>query len=357
MKKFLVSLLLLLSLCLSAYTVYSQKAGGQIPAGSLVYSLPQTVIEIKIEVIKETFTPGPYAGFADIYLSIDDAATAGGEKYYMHNIEVKPVIAADYESMFALPANIMKSGNLAFFEMLAEGPVFVGSKDDNASFAEIGSTLRNFQPFPDRLPSSPIEKKKISSYDKVKTDTGFIQVPYQQSIINEKDPERKAEEAAKFIFALRQRRFELITGDVDNAFGGSSLRDALDEINRLEREYLSLFLGRSTTASKEYTFKVVPEKSNSKTTYNVFRFSEVDGVLSPSVRNGRLITLDVTPSGKIKGTENINYEPGRFGTIYYRIPETAMIQLMTDNREICRGEMKIYQMGKDFGISADILIK
>ena len=344
---------------ISAYG-WTQKLSdhSMVPSGSLVYALPATTIEVEIEIVREAYIPGPYTEFADAYLSISDAPRRAGVNYSIRNAAMRPVITADYEALYALPTG-GKSVQTGILTLSSEGLIFAGSDAETMKTSiNIGTPIKNFQYFPDRLPTSPLETRKTSLYDRVKTDSGFIHIPYQQSIINEKDPERKAEEAAKFIYSLRQRRFELITGDVENVFSGSSLKDALNEIRRLENEYLALFCGKSSVTTRIYKFYVVPEKTKNKASYNVFRFSESEGVSDESQRDGKAITLDVTPLNRIRFVEGINTEGGgKTANVYYRVPETATIQLMEGGKEICRGTVPIYQMGKEFGIPADALLK
>ncbi|MDR2562523.1 MAG: DUF4831 family protein [Prevotellaceae bacterium] len=329
-----------------------------VPSGAMVYALPSTTIEVEVEIVREAFIPGPYAEYADAYLSIADVPRREGTNYSIQNVSIRPLITADYEAMYAVPT-AGKTVQTGIMTLSSEGLIFAGSEAENLKTSiDVGTPIKNFQYFTDRLPSSPLETKRTSMYDRVKTDSGFIHVPYQQSIINEKDPEHKAEEASKFIYALRKRRFELITGDVDNAFAGSSLKDAINEIRRLENEYLSLFCGKSSITTRVYKFYVVPEKTKNKASYNVFRFSESEGVSDENLRGTRAITLEVIPLNRTRFVDGINTEGGsKVATLYYRVPETANIQLMDGGKELCRGTVPVYQIGKEFGIPADALFK
>ena len=39
-------------------------------SGAVVYSLPQTVLSLKVKVQREAFTAGPYAAYAQKYLGV-----------------------------------------------------------------------------------------------------------------------------------------------------------------------------------------------------------------------------------------------------------------------------------------------
>ncbi|MDR1169441.1 MAG: DUF4831 family protein [Prevotellaceae bacterium] len=329
---------------------FAQRLDKEIPENSVVYSLPKTSIEISVEVIKDRYIPGPYVRYAEEQLSVERVSAREEVSYSIGKISMKPVIEADYEYMYSLPA-----GERAFLDLSSEGLIFL-LNDPKESIVNFASGTSNYQIYPDRLPSSPVETQKEFLMERIKTDSGFISIPFQQSIVEKKDAQSKAEEAAKFLFSLRQRRFELVTGDVDHAFSGSSLKDALNEISRLEKEYLSLFLGKHFVESRTHTFYISPEKTLDKKSYPVFHFSEADGVLAEATRTSASFTLNVTPLGKINRVEGVKNR-ARIANIYYRVPEIADVLLFQGPKEVCSGRMHIYQMGREFVIPSDAKAK
>ena len=62
------------------------------------------------------------------------------------------------------------------------------------------------------------------------------------------------------IFSLRRHRLDLVTGEAgENVFGGG-LKAALDEISRLEQEYLALFLGKQYRQTVAREYNALPSK-------------------------------------------------------------------------------------------------
>ncbi|MDR0559445.1 MAG: DUF4831 family protein [Prevotellaceae bacterium] len=339
-------------LFISASPVFTQKIQQGIPDNSLVYALPQTSIEISVEVVRDRYLPGPYAQYAELYLSIDNVKEREEINYGIGKVSIKQIIEADYDAMYALPAG----DNSSFLSLSEQGLIFAMNEPVDV-FADFSSSIyKNFQHYPDRLPSQPVSTRKESSFDRIKTDSGFIRVPYQESIITEKDPQSRAEEASKFLFSLRKRRYELITGDVEHAFSGNSMKDALREIKRLEEEYLSLFIGKHLIDRREYKFYITPEKSADKKNYLVSYFSESNGVIAEQTRASLPLMLSVAPTGKAARIEGIKNKI-RNTNIYYRVPETASVQLMYGSEELCKGTMHVYQMGKELVIPSDPKMK
>jgi hypothetical protein len=348
--------LVFIFLVLSSAQVFAQRISKEIPENSLVYALPKTSIEVSVEIIKDRYIPGPYVRYAEEQLSVDNVSAREEVSYRIGKISMRPLVEADYAYLYSVPVGEKSTLDASFLALSSEGLIFLLNDPQEVVANFTSSMSQNYQLYPDRLPSSPLETQKEFIMERIKTDSGFITIPFQQSIVEKKDAQSRAEEAAKFLFSLRKRRFELITGDVDHAFSGSSLKDALNEINRLEREYLSLFIGKHFVESRNCKFYVSPEKTVGVKSYPVFHFSESDGALQEATRTSTPFTLNITPVGKINLVEGVKTKV-KLASIYYRIPETATVQLLNGSKEVCNGRMYIYQMGREFILPSDAKIK
>lgn len=111
----------------------------------------------------------------------------------------------------------------------------------------------------------------------------------------------QAAATAKLIFSLRQHRLELITGEAGENVFGAGLKAALDEIARMEKEYLEMFYGKTTVTEKVYTFNIAltPEKSE----YAVCRFSDKKGVVEADDLSAMPIVLKVETTNRKENTE------------------------------------------------------
>ncbi|MDR1583997.1 MAG: DUF4831 family protein [Prevotellaceae bacterium] len=355
MKK--VIFIFLIVLFFTSVQAFAQRISNEVPENSVIYALPKTSIEISVEIMKEKYIPGPYVRYAEEQLSIGNVPTREDITYKIGKISMKPVVEADYEYMYSLPAGEKVALDASFLTIASEGLIFLTNTPKEIIINYNSFPQKNYQIYSDRIPSSPLEAVNEFVMERIKTDTGFVSISFQQSIVEKKDIPEQAAEAAKFLFNLRQRRFELITGDVDHAFSGSSLKDALNEIDRLENEYLSLFIGKHFVESKICKFYVTPERVSDKKSYPVFHFSAADGVISGAVRTSTSFTLHVTPLGKINSLNGLKINKAKALNIYYRIPEIADVQLIHESKEVCKGRMQIYQLGKEFALPFDVKIK
>lgn len=103
--------------------------------------------------------------------------------------------------------------------------------------------------------------------------------------------EEQAAATAELLFSLRKHRLDLITGEAGENVFGAGLKAALDEIARMEREYLDMFYGSKSVSEQLYTFNVTitPDKNE----YMVCRFSDNVGIVPADDLSGRPIVVKV----------------------------------------------------------------
>ena len=133
------------------------------------------------------------------------------------------------------------------------------------------------------------EAKKVAP--KVEQAPTTLPLPLNKMSAAAQTVEEQAAATAKMIFSLRQHRLELITGETGENVFGAGLKAALDEIARLEKEYLDMFYGATTVSEEVHTFNVVltPDKME----YVVCRFSDDAGVVAADDLSGKPLVLKV----------------------------------------------------------------
>ena len=210
MKK---NVLLLVLACVFSGGAIAQtpfKKGNAVPDGAtVVYALPSSVIEIQAEAVHELFTAGPYARYAQKYLGMA-AEMENREYYHLTNITLRTVVEADASQIYSLEIK-EKNASANFFTLFAEGLVVALDQTD-ASTAAFRFPATAQGKFNDTGAEPNIGRDRVTLYRNVQTPAGYEKVPVQQNQLIEKNPERRAEEAANFIFNLRKKRVELITG-------------------------------------------------------------------------------------------------------------------------------------------------
>ncbi len=313
----------------------------QLPAGTIVYALPKTSVKLYVEATHEVFTAGPYAKFASKYLGFE-VPVDNKESYALKTVDLRWFVEADAAQTNTVSLKDSK-GTTNFLAMTATG--LVSMFEQNTTAAAVPWRFANgarTQEFNNRGHESHLAKENTTFYKTVKTDKGYERVPVQQSQVVEKNIERRAEETANAIYSLRKKRMDLLTGDADNVPAGDALRAALEEINRLEQEYLSLFVGKSSVDVQSATFEVVPDPKQAKQLYIVFRLSDTEGLLAPDNMAGRPIVIELV-AGK-KTMMPIVEEKGKF--MRYCIPEVVQARLLDGQRLLLQTRIPVYQLGQ-----------
>lgn len=157
--------------------------------------------------------------------------------------------------------------------------------------------------------------------------------------------EESARLAAEKIFEIRRSRFDLITGEVgENVFGGG-LGAALEELKRLEEEYLSLFLGRETTTTDVKQYRVTPVKGSS--TYTVCRFSETSGLLPEDDLSGEPMVLEIKPIDDSQTAQPpITQAKPNARAVPVLIPADMRCRIILDGVELASEQFRISQLGE-----------
>ncbi|NLA24212.1 MAG: DUF4831 family protein, partial [Bacteroidales bacterium] len=100
---FLISLLM--SCSKSIQVVPLKNTDMQIKKNGMIYFLPQTALEIEFTVTRNVFTAGPYAEYAEKYLSIEGTQTEDKDFYEISNITINPIAIPDPNAVFFICGN------------------------------------------------------------------------------------------------------------------------------------------------------------------------------------------------------------------------------------------------------------
>lgn len=330
--------------------------------GSVIYTLPRTSIRLTVEAVRESYYAGPYARFASKYLGIE-VPESNSVNYRLQSIKLIPTVEADPQLRMVADLSSLKKPKAVtdFFQLSSQGLVILS--DDTQTGEEVWR-------FPAPVDLADRQTKGMTSnlietettmYRSVRSGNGFERVPVTQSQVVSKSLETKAEEAAQLIFDLRRKRIQIITGDTDATFSGSALDAAIAEINRLEEEYLSLFLGEHTEAVETLSFDVVPETTEERQLQIAFRISEEEGILPADNVAGRPVALELIPEATEAETTQYLGDgiPPKKPTeeITYRIPSICTARLSDGRQVLLQTRIPVYQMGKTLSFPIGAIIK
>lgn len=359
----LIGVVVLLSCSKKPIQVLPAENTTRLNTKGLIYALPRTVLKIKVDAVKDIIVPGPYCRYAQKYMGISDVPLKKKEEWRIANVDLIPALESDPTALYsAIPGDDTK---IDFLKICSSGLIFPlsGLGVNSTSIKDLNRSSIGDVPFYTDLSTSPfITTEKTTFYSKVQHDSVFVRVPIQKDMIIEKNVEEKARDAADFIFMLRKRRADFLSVDADHNLNGEGLKIALDEINRLEREYISLFIGKSFSESSVHYFEYIPNQTEGETSI-IFRFSNSKGVLPSSDLSGNPILLKCLPDPLPESYEllfhSIDLEKGKpvSDVVYYRIPLSTYVNISDGKNDILIRRLSIYQYGPTVRIPIKFVIK
>lgn len=356
---------------LSAQNINRLEKGQPAPDGVVVYSLPLTTVRLDVEAVCETYTPGPYCQWAKKYLGIDVPQEVS-TSYTLSRIRMTPYLEADRSCSYVVNLDGMlgEASPASFFEFSSQGLLLLS--DENKGNV-------NSWRFPSMAPGSGtlaseatanLTSTETTLYRSVRTEGGgYDRVAVRQSQVVEKSTEKKAQEAASMILSLRENRLNIITGNTDATFSGDALRAAVEEIGRLEEEYMRLFTGTVSSSVQAMSFDVVPASGPEEELTMAFRISDSHGLLPPDDITGRPVVMEIVPEdaedfyseqvvGEVEAAKpRAKHEAALRGNIYYRVPAICSVRIVDGQNLILKSRIPVYQKGQDLSFPVHVLVK
>ncbi len=334
-----------------------------ITENGIIYALPRTNLNFSLTTKRTDIYPGPYHEYAEKYLGIENVPNKETSIWKITDVVIKSYTDVDPEQYYVLePSGKM---NINFDKLFDNGSILpVNNQIKNHYENEFYglNDAENGIVFKDLSVSKFVGEEKITYFKRVQRDSLFAKVPVTKTQSVYKSFEDKAKEAASFIFTIREKRVELITGMADFYPEGESLEIALKEMERLENEYLTLFVGKRFKTSYEVNFEFIPSNAELNQPYILFRFSEERGVLQANDLRGRPIIVELEKS---ENTKNLNFlvadQINREGLeyknrLFYRIPELTLVEIFDGNKLLAKRKVNIEQYGTTISIPAQFLM-
>ena len=302
----------------------------------VTYSLPRTGLRVIVKATKETFIPGPYAGYAEQLLGLSDVKTRPETKWIIQDIQIKTFAEPDPEQIYKA------MGDAAFKINLTEDGRIVGVNMKDSSVDPV--------PVKTNKVFHASELKDDFSFDNI-TDTPFY-VPGDST--NNFQPvrvsaEQKAAEAAKRVLEARMYCYDIASGMLEDLPpDGEAYEISLEQLKQVEKDYLSLFAGRTTHISDVFSFNFIPTNSTGKGEV-VFRISDENGIVPANDLSGKPVMVECEIEKSLIDRYNQtatsdNPSAGESG-IYYRMPAVTKVRIISDLNTVATTRLPIAQFG------------
>ena len=266
--------------------------------GSIVYALPRTVLTFTVEFERTIEKPGPYARYASDLLGLDKVITAENELWTIEGISVNSKEEIDPSEYYIIESNSLFQTNV--LALRKEGLILdLNPQSFNSSGNFHMASDQDISQFSSKDLGSD-EYYMIQSdtaYKRLTIDSSFVRVPYVVEKKRRLTADQLAERAAKRLMEMREGKHMILTGEA-NVFPQSDA--AILEINRLEKEYMELFAGKTIKQKISYTYHVIPNKDADTKPVVLFQFSDATGPSGSTGKGGTPVTLELAPEQRTK---------------------------------------------------------
>lgn len=344
--RYIKNIFLLLLFAISLSPLHSQilREGEAVPQGAVIYSLPQTSVSVKVTIVKESFTPGVYAQFAQKYLG--EAAQVSSKKTaIVKSVNVKQFTEADPSLTIAVNIGTSKNASANFLNFCSQGlivsPGAFNPNDKNFRFPQGNQNRKGHEQF------APKGKKTKTVYNEVAGEDGEIQ-RVAQKITQEEDLtlEQRASKTADLIFSLRENKIAILTGDTDANYEGAALGDAMKEFDKMDKKLLRLFYGTTSRSKQTMSFEIVPDASKATQKYVICKISDTEGILPASAEGGKELVLVLSAEEQISGKQSAENIATSKGKIVYRKPVVVKGKILLAGKELAETRISVYQFGR-----------
>jgi hypothetical protein len=330
--------------------------------GSLIYALPMTVFDISVEFRHTIEKPGPYSKYAADMLGIKDVITRAREKWSISRVIVNNKEELDPSEFYIIEASSIVQTNALSLKraglIMDINPSVYGNI--SSSLNDAGVNQANMR-FDDLGADEYFVTQNDTAYRVVKLDTAFIKIPYLVEKKKTLTLDQLADKAAKTLLDLREGKQRILNGEA-NVFPQSYA--GIDEINRVENEYMALFTGKTMFETKTLSFTVIPQKEQSGKPVTIFKFSEESGPSTLVSTPGKPVDMTIIPTRKTKDITIVTrpVEEGKvaetktWDKVYYRVPDVVTLKITSGDQNLFESRKLVYQFGEVVQLPANFIL-
>ncbi|HKL71282.1 MAG TPA: DUF4831 family protein [Marinilabiliaceae bacterium] len=336
----LLSLVLSLSACSSGQKISHSGVVKETTATTpshhgLWYYLPKTVVQVEMVAEKRVYKAGPFYRFSQRFLNVSDVVTQDKEEWVLVDAKITTFGKADHKRLFSVATSGQPA--LAALNLSQDGVLLSINHASNVKITNV------YTKFPEEF----ISLKSVN----------FNDTPFSEEQLIKTSTTAMAEEVAKEIYRLRALRKDLLQGDLDLLPpDGIAYEKALADIDRLEKSYLQLFVGKKEVQRVSKFYDFTPEQSESLESV-LLRFSDLNGFLDDKDVSGTPVYIEIEiKNGKKQNfieTEDVKDKSNR-GLIYCQ-PATAVVKIIDRTLLLSSREVALAQFGQLLRMPADLL--
>lgn len=315
--------------------------------GMLLYSLPQSVLDVSVEADEAEILPGPYRQYAAKYLGIQDVPSKPEYSWTLTKVKVTTHMETDPDFVFAAQGTTLPDAFPGLAKLIQDSMILDLSRNPEKYITYNNVPEKTPEPyFTDLSIKRNFEVEKNVEVSIVMPDSSSVSRPANKKTLKEKTLEQKAEEAANFLIKLKKRRFRMVSGLNDSTPQGEAMTAALQELARLEEAYLSLFIGKKTIYHHQRNYHYAPANGKKTDRVVLFRFSDTEGFLDARESRGKPVLFDLAGTSKTKGLEqSASFAHLDDNMLLYRIPDVVSAKLIYGEDVLSEALVPVFQSG------------
>ncbi len=304
---------------------------------SLTYMLPQTIIQVDITMEKRIMKAGPYYRYSQRLLNLSAAITEDSEEWLIKDVRISTAGKADKSKQFSIFATGNTSANML---TLSSDGVLMGINNTPIFTTELPTSKSNLEPLP--------------------ADVNFDNVALSEDLLYKTSSAAMAQEAANMVYKLRKSRVEILSGEMENLPpDGEAYKTVLHEIEKQEKDFISLFAGKTITLTQTQRFELTPDPLSSYANHVLCRFNKQKGLVDAMDVTGTPIylKLDIVNKDDLKNKQLEPSKNPQKNGLFYTLPSWGTVQILDKNTTIISEKVALAQYGQLVSMPASILEK
>jgi hypothetical protein len=327
--------------------------------GSIIYALPRTVLTVFVGMERTIEKPGPYAQFAGDLLGLGNVIKAETETWSVESIRLKASGEVDPSEYYIIESTSQFLASV--LSLKREGLILdlnPGQMNFGLSGLDGAEKDRSQLTITDMGSDEYFSLQTDTAYRRLTVDSTFVRIPYVVEKKKKLTTEQLAEKAAKKLMEMREGKHMILTGEA-NVFPQSDA--AINEINRLEKEYTELFTGKTLKETRTYTYNIIPDKGMAGKPVTLFQFSETTGPHSKNGSDATQMKVELVPEQKTRELNLITRKQAEkdapvFDKLYYRVPDVVNIKISLGDEILYSSRILIYQFGEIVQLPSNYVI-
>lgn len=298
----------------------------------IVYSLPQTAVEVEVTLRHDIYVAGPFYKYAKKLTGTSDVISENSEKWSIEGIKVRPYGVSDSGTQYVMQ---LKPGATTFISVDQDGMLLAINK-------EVATTF-------DRQPESTYSSSRAA------IPTGKEYINYvNEDFVASQSAARKAQILAESLMEVRDAKLSLTRGTADQMpTDGKQMELMLESLDRQETALARAFTGSMTTEYVTRVYSTVPDEDSRSI---LFRVSEFAGLVDADDLSGDPVYIEFRTVNDAKMPLDAKGEPKKLpkDAVIYAIPGSAEVTINHLGKTLYQKELQFAQFGMTFGLNPSL---